>query len=225
MDSILLFVANHGYSILFAAVFARQIGLPVPANLFLLAAGALAASQKLALFAAVLLAITACVIADWVWYEAGRRGGDKVLHFIPHFAADPAAADRKAKEHFKKYGPPILLLAKFVPGLDAVAPPLAGTSRTSRLRFLMLETTGAALWSVAYAGLGYAFSQDLNRAARYVGRAGVLMVIGLVSAFCVFGVYKLLTSYRRLTIQRSSTSGSLVNDTPLVTALGETTSK
>jgi membrane protein DedA with SNARE-associated domain len=42
LDSILQFVTHHGYSILFVAVFARQIGLPVPANLFILAAGALA---------------------------------------------------------------------------------------------------------------------------------------------------------------------------------------
>lgn len=57
----------------FAAVFARQIGFPVPANLFLVAAGALAAAQKLGLLDALGLAIIACVLADWVWYEAGRR--------------------------------------------------------------------------------------------------------------------------------------------------------
>lgn len=56
-----------------------QIGLPVPGPLFLLAAGALAATGKLGLVPALGLAVIACVLADWVWYEMGRRRGMKVL--------------------------------------------------------------------------------------------------------------------------------------------------
>jgi membrane protein DedA with SNARE-associated domain len=195
MNSILQFVSNHGYLTVFAAVFARQIGFPVPANLFLVAAGALAAAQKLGLLDALGLAIIACVLADWVWYEAGRRSGDRVLHFLHRFAPDPEAAERKAKERFIKYGPPILLLAKFVPGLDAVAPPLVGTSRTTRLRFLAFETAGAALWSVAYAGLGYAFSRDVNRATAYAATAGnVFAAVAFVGV--ILAVIKFVRLYR-----------------------------
>ena len=104
MNTIVQFVIRHGYPILFAALFARQIGLPVPAPLFLLAAGALAAAGKLALVPALGLAVIACVLADWIWYEAGRRRGDKVLHFIHRLARDPDAHDRRAKETFARYG-------------------------------------------------------------------------------------------------------------------------
>src|SRR5581483_3697961 len=162
MPAILQFVVRHGYPILFAVVFARQIGLPVPAPGFLLAAGALAASGYFHLVPALALAITACVAADWLWYEAGRVWGERVLHFVNSFAPDPEAADRKSRELFAKHGPPILVLDKFVPGLDAVVPPLAGTSGTPRFRFLAFETVGASLWSFVYAGLGYIFRDDLG---------------------------------------------------------------
>ena len=66
MNAIVQFLMKHGYSLLFAAVFARQIGLPVPAPLFLIAVGALAAARKSGLVAALGLAVTACVLADWV---------------------------------------------------------------------------------------------------------------------------------------------------------------
>ncbi len=187
MTAIVQFIVRHGYPIVFAAVFARQIGLPVPAPGFLIAVGALAACGKLGLLAALGLAVTACVLADWVWYEAGRRWGDKVLHLIHRLARDPEARDRRAKRIFAKYGPPLLVLAKFVPGLDAVAPPLAGTSGTRRTRFLVFETIGASLWSTTYAGLGYAFSHSLDRAAAYVGRAGALLA-GLL-AFAGLSIY------------------------------------
>ncbi len=197
MNAIFQFVAKYGYSILFGAMFAHQIGLPIPGPLLLLSAGALAATGKLSLLAALSLSVIACVLADWVWYEAGRRRGDRVLHFIHRLTKDPDYHDRRAKETFARYGVALLLIAKFVPGLDAVAPPLAGTSRTSRLRFLAFDAVGAALYSVAYAGLGYVFSHDLERAAVYAGRAGKLLA-GL--AFAVLIIYfarKLVRSHRQ----------------------------
>ena len=42
MNAIVEFVLKHGYAVLFAAIFAHQMGLPIPGPLFLLAAGALA---------------------------------------------------------------------------------------------------------------------------------------------------------------------------------------
>ena len=198
MNAIVQFVVKHGYSILFAALFVHQIGLPIPGPLFLLAAGALAAAGKLGLVAALGLAVTACVLADWVWYEAGRRRGDKVLHFIHRLARDPDAHDRRAKETFARYGLLLVVLAKFVPGLDAVVPPLAGTSRTSRLRFLAFDAVGAGLYSGAYAGLGYVFSHDLERAAAYAARAGTVLA-GLALAGVSFYAARKLVQRHRLT--------------------------
>jgi membrane protein DedA with SNARE-associated domain len=198
MNVIVQFVVKHGYSILFASVFAHQLGLPVPGPLFLLAVGALAAAGKLGLVLALGLAVIACVLADWVWYEAGRRRGDKVLHFIHRLAQDPDAHDRRAKKTFARYGLPLVVLAKFVPGLDAVVPPLAGTSRTSRLRFLASDAVGAGLYSGAYAGLGYVFSHDLERAAAYAGRAGTVLA-GFVFAVLSFCAARKLVQRHRLT--------------------------
>ena len=198
MNTIVEFVMRHGYSILFAALFAHQIGLPVPGPLFLLAAGALAATGKLGLFPALGLAVIACVLADWVWYEMGRRRGIKVLHFIHRLLRDPDAHDRRAKETFARFGPPLLVPAKFVPGLDAVAPPLAGISLTSRLRFLAFDAVGAGLYSVVYAGLGYAFSHDLDRAAAYVGRAGTLLAGVVFAGLFTYAARKLVLRYRSM---------------------------
>jgi len=201
MNAIVEFIVKHGYSVLFAALFAHQIGLPVPGPLFLLAAGALAAAGKLVLASAFVLAVVACVLADWIWYEAGRLRGEKILHWIHHFAPDPADADRRAKRNFAKFGPPILVFDKFVPGLDAVAPPLAGSSGTSRLRFLTLETTGAALYSGLYAGLGYVFCRDLDRVAAYAGRAGTLLgglAFGVLAIFCIRKLVHHFTSESQL---------------------------
>jgi membrane protein DedA with SNARE-associated domain len=196
MNTIVQFIPNYGYSILFAALFAHQVGLPLPGPLFLLAAGALAAAGKLDMVLALGLAITACVLADWAWYEAGRKRGDKVLHLFHQFARDPDAHHQRAKEIFARYGVPLLVLAKFVPGLDAIAPPLAGTSRISRLRFLAFDAVGAGLYSGAYAGLGYVFSHDLDRAAAYATGTGTFLAAAALTALFIYAGCKLFRSHR-----------------------------
>jgi len=211
MNGIVQFVESHGYFILFAAVFVRQIGLPVPGFLFLLAAGSLAAARKLLLVAAVVLGVSACVLADWLWYEAGRWGGDKALHSIHRFTRDPECHDRRAKRIFARYGLPLLLVAKFMPGLDAIAPPLAGASRTGRLRFLFVDAVGAGLYSSAYCGLGYVFSHDLDRAMTYVGQArSLLLGLALVGS-CIYIGLKMV---RRLRTVRDHNPNQFVQANP-----------
>src|ERR1700732_4864365 len=97
MNAIVQLLVKHGYSVLFASVFARQMWLPVPAILVLIAAGALASSGRMTLAVALGLAVVACLLADMVWYEAGRRWGDEILHFIYGLALDPDAAAPRSR--------------------------------------------------------------------------------------------------------------------------------
>lgn len=205
MNGIFQFVLRHGYSMLFAALFAHQIGLPIPGPLLLVSAGALVAAGKMDALAVFGLTVVACVSADWIWYEAGRRGGDKVLHFIHRLTPDPDFHDRRSKRVFARYGLPLLLVAKFVPGLDAVAPPLAGTSRTGRVRFLAFDSAGASLYAFVYGGLGYAFSHDLDRAATYIARTGKLflgLALAGISLYLAYNVYRRGRCLRKSQLQR-----------------------
>ena len=197
MGSIVQFVLKHGYSSLFGVIFAHQVGLPIPGPLFLLATGALSADKKMNLVVVVALAVVAQILADLVWYEAARRRGDRVLHFIHRLAShDPDFHDRRAKATFARYGPPLLLIAKFVPGLDAVTPPLAGTSGTSRLRFVSLDAVGATLYAYTYSSLGYVFSRDLDRAAAYAVRTGRVFAGLAVFALAIYVTPRVLRWYR-----------------------------
>jgi membrane protein DedA with SNARE-associated domain len=57
MNTVVQLLVKHGYAVLFASVFARQMWLPVPAILILIAAGALAGSGRMVLAIALGLAI------------------------------------------------------------------------------------------------------------------------------------------------------------------------
>lgn len=196
MDAIVQFLVKHGYSVLFASVFARQMCLPVPAILFLIAAGALAGSGGLSLPVALGLSIIACLLADMVWYEAGRRWGEEILRLIYGLASDPDAAIRRSIMNYERHGLQALMVSKFVVGLDAAAPPLAGLSGTSRLRFIACDAIGAALWSGAYAGIGYGFSKDLNRAASYASGLGKVFAAVLLVGLTIYVGRKVIRWHR-----------------------------
>jgi membrane protein DedA with SNARE-associated domain/rhodanese-related sulfurtransferase len=181
MNETVQFLARHGYWMLIGAVLGRQACLPIPANLVLVAAGALAHSGKLSLSGIVILSVLTFLFADLAWYEAGRRWGDKILHLGCGLSGDTGSCVHKANAVFSKYGVRTLLLSKFVPGFDAVAAPLVGNARISAIKFLFFDAVGAAFWTSAYAALGYIFSEQLDRVAAHVLRMGAVLTLAVVA--------------------------------------------
>jgi membrane protein DedA with SNARE-associated domain/rhodanese-related sulfurtransferase len=184
------------YSILFVAVLGRQLCLPIPAPLFLLSAGALAAAGQLSPGGILALAVLGCLIADLVWFEAGRLRGRRALRLLCALAPDPSHCIRHSGRIFSKWGLPILLIAKFVPGLDGVTPPLAGMSRTPRATFLTWDAGGSLLWSGAYVGAGFVFARELDKVVRYASAFASLLLLVLGVPLLVFFLWRLVQLMR-----------------------------
>ncbi len=182
MNETVHFLARHGYWLLIGAVLGRQACLPIPANLILIAAGALAHSGGLSLSRAVGLSVLTFLAADLAWFEAGRRFGIRILHLVCGLTRDAESCAHKATNGFTRHGVKTLLFSKFVIGLDAVAVPLAGAGGIPRTRFLLFDAVGAILWSSTYAALGYAFSNQLERLAVHLERIGVLAALVVAMA-------------------------------------------
>jgi membrane protein DedA with SNARE-associated domain/rhodanese-related sulfurtransferase len=175
----MLDLSNHAlsmtYLILWVAVFARQICLPVPANLFLLTAGALARGGGLNMSLVLCVGVLGCIAGDLVWFEAGRHWGSQIMRILCAFSSDPHYCAQRAHRFFGRWGLRSLILAKFVPGLDGVTPPLAGIEGSSRSAFLAYDSLGSFLWSALYAGLGYLFANRLTLIAASMARFGAAL--------------------------------------------------
>jgi membrane protein DedA with SNARE-associated domain len=184
MIETLQFLVEHGYSVLFVVVLAEQMGLPLPAAPLLLAAGALAGVGQLHLVLAIGLATFASLLADTLWYELGRRRGNKVLQFLCRIALEPDSCVRRTEEIFAQHGARSLVVSKFFPGLSTVAPPLAGIFRMRLRRFLFFDGLGSLIWVGTYAGLGYLFSDQLERIAMAGAGLGsrLILIFALVLA-------------------------------------------
>jgi membrane protein DedA with SNARE-associated domain len=168
----LAFLLHHPYFVLCGVVFAEQAGLPLPAAPFLLAAGALAGLGKLNPSLAVLGAALAALLADLAWYQAGRRRGMSILKLVCRISLEPDSCVRRTSNVFARQGGRTLLVAKFLPGLSTVAPPLAGMIGMRLSRFALWDGAGSLLWVGAFLLLGMAFHDQLESVAELVA-AGV----------------------------------------------------
>jgi hypothetical protein len=105
---------------------------------------------------------------------------------------------RRTENAFLKYGLNSLLVSKFVPGLNAVAAPLAGSSGAPYWRFLAYDSAGAIIWSSAYLTLGYIFSEQLESVVAYASRMGSNLLSLVVGLFALWICWKFIQRRRFL---------------------------
>jgi membrane protein DedA with SNARE-associated domain len=194
------FLLRHGYLVLFAVVLGEQLGLPLVGAPVLLAAGALSGTGRLSLLLAVGLPVAACLAGDLVWFELGRRRGASILSLLCRISLEPDSCVRRTEDIFSRWGARVLLIAKLVPGLNTVAPPLAGVVAMPRWRFLRYDASGALAWTLLYVGLGYLFSSQLEAVA--LALAGLGTGAALVVAVAL-GAYVALKYAQRRRFIRS----------------------
>jgi membrane protein DedA with SNARE-associated domain len=178
------FVERHGLLLLLAAVFLEQVGLPVPAVPVLVPIGALAAIGRVSLVGAVAVSVAACLVADGFWYLLGRRHGPRILKVLCRISLEPDSCVRQAENALVARGAWALLYAKFVPGLSAVAPPVAGLIRMRPWRFFLWDAAGAALWTGAYLALGWVLREQALLVLETLSALGgrFLLVVALALA-------------------------------------------
>jgi membrane protein DedA with SNARE-associated domain/rhodanese-related sulfurtransferase len=197
------------YSGIGLAVFGQQFCLPVPAMLLLMTAGAMAADGQghLRLSLVLLSGVAGCLAADGFWFWLGRRWGGGIIRVVCSLTADPRASRERSSEIFERWGLKLLLVAKFIPGLDGISPPLAGAQGASAGAFLAYDTVGAFLWSGVYVLLGFIFYSQLDMLMHAIQRFSLLLgvVVGVpLAVYVLWRGLHLVRMIRHLRLRRIS---------------------
>ncbi len=205
MQEILRLITQHGLALVFANVLLEQIGLPLPAIPTLVIGGALAADGKLSAPALFGVAFIGCVIGDTLWYVAGRLYGRRVMRLLCRISLSPDSCVRQTEYQFGRWGGLTLVLAKFIPGLSTIAPPLAGATRLAWVPFLLWNGLGTAAWAGAAIGAGMLLHAQIGELIARLEDLGVLaveLVGALLAAYVAFKWWERRRFYRMLRIAR-----------------------
>ncbi len=180
----------YGAPILGLAVTIDAAGVPLPASLLLIAAGAFARQGAMDAVAALVLGLAGAVLGDSLSFGIGRFARRTVEARL-----GASASWQRARTLFEQRGGLAIFLTRFL--LTALALPInliAGGSGYRFSRFLLFDLSGEALWLVLYGGLGYLFGAQWELISQFLSDFGSLL-LGVV--ILAGGVYSLIRHYRR----------------------------
>lgn len=185
-------------------VLVQQLGAPIPATPVLMLAGARAVTDPAYAFYALAVAVLASALGSLPWFWAGRRYGYRVLNLMCRISLSPDSCVRQTENVFERYGAGALLIAKFVPGLARVGPPLAGTFRFGVGSFLLFYGIGNALWAGTGLALGWVFHAEIDWLLEALTVFGGQALVVLLGVLLLYAGYRWLVRRRFLRSLRAS---------------------
>jgi membrane protein DedA with SNARE-associated domain/rhodanese-related sulfurtransferase len=199
MSELVNLIEMYGVLIVFGIVLLEQIGLPIPALPLLIVAGAMSVDGGANLWLCLLASVLACLISDSFWFSAGRFYGKRILRLLCRISLSRDSCVSKTEDTFLHYGPNSLVIAKFIPGFNTIAPPLAGATGVTTTRFLWLSVAGGLLWSGVGLGLGAIFHDSIDDVLDALETMGSTALMVLLAALAAFILYKYVERRRRAT--------------------------
>jgi membrane protein DedA with SNARE-associated domain len=181
-------LASYGYFALFALVALESLGIPLPGETILIAAGTYAGtSHKLSVWVIFIVAAAAAVIGDNIGYVIGWKGGYRLVRRYGYVVRFDERKVKVARYVFDRHGGKVVFFGRFVSVLRTFAAFLAGTSRMRWRKFLVYNASGGVLWAAVFAFASYAAGQALARVS-----GTITLVLAGAAAIAVLGMFLLI---------------------------------
>jgi undecaprenyl-diphosphatase len=155
------------------------VGLVIPGETALLLGGVLAYTGRVSLPIVMLCGVLGAIIGDSIGYEVGRRFGAPLRHSRLGQRVGEARWER-AEAYLQRRGGWAVFLGRFVGVLRALVPFVAGTSRMPYRTFLPFNAVGGLIWAPGMVYLGFLAGNSYQQVEKFVGRAGLLLGLGIV---------------------------------------------
>lgn len=168
-----------GYLGLFGIIFAESgiiIAFFLPGDSLLFTAGYLASLGYFNVWLEVLIVIIAAILGNNAGYVFGRKTGPMI------FKREKSRFFHKdnlllAEEFYKKYGPKVLVLARFIPMIRVFVPVIAGVGKMKYRTFAIYNAVGATLWGALMPLLGYYLGRNVPNIDHYILPIIALLII------------------------------------------------
>lgn len=182
-------LSRWSYLGIFLCVFIGNLGIPVPEEVVLLAAGFLAGRHVVELGTLYIVAILSAVAGDACGFVVGRTGGQRLFGWL----SQKSTFLRKRYEHlqgfFQVHGNKAVFLARFIMGARFMAGPMAGAAGMRFRSFFGWNVLGAFIWCSTVITIGYFVGNQLDWVAHVARKSGqwmavaVLLVLALIWLF------------------------------------------
>jgi membrane protein DedA with SNARE-associated domain len=181
-------VAHDGYWALFLLVMLESLGIPLPGETILIAAGTYAGhTHRLNVWVIFIVAAAAAIIGDNIGYWIGNKGGYPLLRRYGRYVRVKEPEIKVGMYVFDRYGGSVVFFGRFVSVLRTYAAFLAGTTRMRWPKFLVYNMAGGIVWAGIYSFGSYYLGDALTHASGTINwiLAGVAVVAVFVTIMLV----------------------------------------
>ncbi|SAL43759.1 membrane-associated protein [Caballeronia sordidicola] len=189
-------ITSWGSAVVFVNVLVTRLGVPLPIIPVLLFAGSAIAAGLLVFSHVLLAAVLAALIGDFAWFSAGRIYGARLTDFFSRRSLSVDASIRTTRNLFERFGIAIVAVAKFVPGLALITPPLMGTTMISPLKFVAWDAAGTLAWASFWLLGGALFEQQLAMLLIVLRPYGASILDVLAASALFYLIYRYVLRWR-----------------------------
>lgn len=192
MELLQEFVEQFTYLGLITALLLGSLGVPIPEEMTIVAAGILSREEVVRWWLALPLCVLGVLVGDVVLYWIGWHWGERVLNWRAVRWVLTTPREEWLKSAYRYHTMKTVVIARHVAGLRAAAFLTAGIARVPFWRFIVADA-GAALVSVPFFfWLAYVFTDhvaailaDVHRVERWIALAALLVLTGAVVLYAV----------------------------------------
>jgi membrane protein DedA with SNARE-associated domain len=177
-------VSADGYWAIFALIGLESLGIPLPGESILIAAGIYAGhTHRLSVWLIFLVAAAGAIIGDNVGFWIGDRGGYQLLRRYGHYVRVDETKIKIGRYIFDRHGGKVVFFGRFVSVLRTYAAFLAGTNRMRWRNFLIFNAAGGVVWAGIYTFASYAAGNTLRNVSGSINIAlGAVAAVAVVAA-------------------------------------------
>ena len=184
-----LFVGLTGfqaYSFIFGVLFLCGMGLPIPEDITLVAAGYLAGKGKISFIGALLVGLFGVLAGDLLLFLIGRKFGSEVLKWPVFKRVFTRRRMQKAEVQINKHAKLVCFIARFMPGLRGPIYLTAGVLKVPFKIFLFQDGLAAIISVPVWVWLGYRFHREIEKAFHYLAEIQTYILVGLILILAYF---------------------------------------
>ncbi|MHB1444996.1 MAG: DedA family protein [Acidimicrobiales bacterium] len=173
---------TYGYYAVFLLVCVESLGVPLPGETILIAAGIYAGtSHKLSIYAIFVVAAVAAILGDNIGFLIGNKGGYRLVRRYGRYVRVDDTKIKVGRLVFDRHGGKVVFFGRFVSVLRTYAAFLAGTLKMPWRRFLVYNAAGGIVWAAIYSFIPYAVGSAIDKASHTItiafGVAAVIVVV------------------------------------------------
>lgn len=176
-------INQYGLVVLFLAILLEAVGLPLPGETALIAAGIAADRGDLNIAAVIVVAAASASVGGPVGYVIGRTGGRQLLERWHVLRRLGERVLPPSEQFFERHGSKTVFLARFLPVLRVTAAWMAGVGEMPFRRFAAWNTAGSICWGTAIGLLAYYAGRAAADAIQRYGLYGVGGIVVVLLAF------------------------------------------